>query len=125
MSGKFQRMMALLLAVVLTFSVCPVVHAEEESTELTTQVETKSTESAPVEETVPTEETITEEAAATEQPEQDPVLPYGLTGMPADYALDQEALDEKKKVLASVLDGKQASDLDLIATIAARRGLRL
>lgn len=36
-----------------------------------------------------------------------------------------EALDEKKKVLASVLDGKQASDLDLIATIAARRGLRL
>lgn len=36
-----------------------------------------------------------------------------------------EALDEKKKILASVLDGKQASDLDLIATIAARRGLRL
>ena len=36
-----------------------------------------------------------------------------------------EALDEKKKVLASVLDGKEAGDLDLIATIAARRGLRL
>ena len=36
-----------------------------------------------------------------------------------------EALDSKKKVLASVLDGKQASDLDLIATIAARRGLRI
>lgn len=36
-----------------------------------------------------------------------------------------EALDSKKKVLASVLDGKQAADLDLIATIAARRGLRL
>ena len=36
-----------------------------------------------------------------------------------------EALDSKKKVLASVLDGKQAADLDLIATIAARRGLRI
>lgn len=36
-----------------------------------------------------------------------------------------EALDSKKKVLASVLDGKQASDLDLIATIAARRGIRI
>ena len=36
-----------------------------------------------------------------------------------------EALDEKKRVLASVLDGKEAKDLDLIATIAARRGLRL
>ena len=36
-----------------------------------------------------------------------------------------EALDSKKKVLARVLDGKQAADLDLIATIAARRGLRL
>lgn len=36
-----------------------------------------------------------------------------------------EALDSKKKVLASVLDGKQADDLDLIATIAARRGLRI
>lgn len=36
-----------------------------------------------------------------------------------------EALDEKKKVLASVLDGKRASDLDLIATIAARRGIKL
>ena len=36
-----------------------------------------------------------------------------------------EALDSKKKVLASVLDGKQANDLDLIATIAARRGLRI
>ena len=36
-----------------------------------------------------------------------------------------EALDSKKKVLASVLDGKQASDLDLIATIAARRGIKI
>jgi SNF2 family DNA or RNA helicase len=36
-----------------------------------------------------------------------------------------EALDEKKRVLASVLDGKEAKDLDLIATIAARRGLRI
>lgn len=36
-----------------------------------------------------------------------------------------EALDSKKKVLASVLDGKQAADLDLIATIAARRGIRI
>lgn len=36
-----------------------------------------------------------------------------------------EALDSKKKVLASVLDGKQDADLDLIATIAARRGLRI
>ena len=36
-----------------------------------------------------------------------------------------EALDEKKKVLASVLDGKQAADLDLIATIAERRGIKI
>lgn len=36
-----------------------------------------------------------------------------------------EALDSKKKVLASVLDGKQAADLDLIATIAARRGIKI
>ena len=36
-----------------------------------------------------------------------------------------EALDSKKKVLASVLDGKQASDLDLIATIAERRGIKI
>lgn len=36
-----------------------------------------------------------------------------------------EALDEKKRVLASVLDGKEAKDLDLISTVAARRGLRL
>ena len=36
-----------------------------------------------------------------------------------------EALDSKKKVLASVLDGKQDADLDLIATIASRRGLRI
>lgn len=36
-----------------------------------------------------------------------------------------EALDEKKRVLASVLDGKEAEDLDLIAVIAARRGLRI
>lgn len=36
-----------------------------------------------------------------------------------------EALDEKKRVLASVLDGKEAKDLDLIAEIAARRGLRI
>lgn len=36
-----------------------------------------------------------------------------------------EALDNKKKVLASVLDGKQADDLDLISVIAARRGFRI
>lgn len=36
-----------------------------------------------------------------------------------------EALDSKKKVLASVLDGKQAADLNLIATIAARRGIKI
>ena len=36
-----------------------------------------------------------------------------------------EALDEKKRVLASVLDGKEAKDLDLISTVAARRGLRI
>ncbi len=36
-----------------------------------------------------------------------------------------EALDEKKKVLAAVLDGKEAKDLDLISVIAARRGLRI
>lgn len=36
-----------------------------------------------------------------------------------------EALDEKKKVLASVLDGKEAKDLDLIANIAARRGIKI
>ena len=36
-----------------------------------------------------------------------------------------ETLDSKKKVLASVLDGKQAADLDLIATIAARRGIKI
>ena len=36
-----------------------------------------------------------------------------------------EMLDQKKKVLASVLDGKEEKDLDLIATIAARRGLKI
>ena len=36
-----------------------------------------------------------------------------------------ETLDQKKKVLASVLDGKQAEDLDLISVIAARRGILL
>ena len=36
-----------------------------------------------------------------------------------------EVLDEKKRVLASVLDGKEAKDLDLISTVAARRGLRI
>ena len=36
-----------------------------------------------------------------------------------------ETLDQKKKVLASVLVGKQAEDLDLISVIAARRGLRI
>ena len=36
-----------------------------------------------------------------------------------------ETLDQKKKVLASVLDGKQAEDLDLISVIAARRGLTI
>lgn len=36
-----------------------------------------------------------------------------------------EMLDQKKKVLASVLDGKQAEDLDLISVIAARRGLKI
>ena len=36
-----------------------------------------------------------------------------------------EMLDQKKKVLASVLDGKQAEDLDLISVIAARRGLTI
>lgn len=36
-----------------------------------------------------------------------------------------EALDEKKKVLASVLDGKEAKDLDLISVIAARRGFKI
>lgn len=36
-----------------------------------------------------------------------------------------ETLDQKKKVLASVLDGKQAEDLDLISVIAARRGLAI
>jgi hypothetical protein len=34
-------------------------------------------------------------------------------------------LDEKKRVLASVLDGKEAKDLDLISTVAARRGIRI
>jgi hypothetical protein len=34
-------------------------------------------------------------------------------------------LDEKKKVLASVLDGKEAKDLDLISVIAARRGFKI
>lgn len=36
-----------------------------------------------------------------------------------------EMLDQKKKVLASVLDGKEEKDLDLIATIAERRGLKI
>jgi len=36
-----------------------------------------------------------------------------------------EVLDEKKKVLAKVLDGKEAEDLDLIVRIAARRGLKI
>lgn len=36
-----------------------------------------------------------------------------------------EALDNKKKTLAAVLDGKQAEDLDLLSVIAARRGLSL
>ena len=65
------------------------------------------------------------DAGAEEAMQERPVSVYYLI---ASGTIDEdmaEALDEKKKVLASVLDGKQASDLDLIATIAARRGLRL
>ena len=108
----FQRMIALLLAVVLTGSLCPVVYAEDgsavtgtdESVVMTEPVSTEETapaeEPAPTEETEPTEEPVDGETAKEveegEAAEETPAeLPYGLVGMPGDYVLSEAALAEK------------------------------
>ena len=140
MSRLGQKITALLLAVVLAVSLCQGVYAAElnaaEPTGVSTEQEIEVGEPTAADEPAPTEEPSSTDAPVEEDTSSTDVqevieLPFGLTGMPADYVLSEVVLAEKEALadvvgkLAELTSGKDYVKNEVLASAASQEEAEL